>query len=194
MIFVVKEGTGERKVFRDIFCMKKSAYPFLEKAGFFEPRGSAMAEKEENKTSEGINIKDIIYEDRFHNSTVIKDEGMPAELIERQRYRKIEEDFNGELFKNAEKITSLARVFIFSFVTAFVINLFYWILVFTPYIRYAWIIGNISSVVVILSFTGLISLLFYSFFTGRKITQNYDRFFATFDKELISEADYIQVK
>jgi len=134
-----------------------------------------------------IPSQDIFPMEKHCNSVNLESE--PYEVIERRRYRELKEKFNRELFINAERVTSVAKPLIISLVTAFVIDLFYWILAFTPHAGYMWIIGNICTFIQIFSILGLLSLFFYSFFTGRRITLVYDRLFETFDKKLVSELD-----
>ena len=134
-------------------------------------------------------VKNIFFEKNPSGAAGIKSE--PSEVIERRRYRELKEDFNRKLFNNADRITSVAKPLIISLVFAFVIDLFYWVLAFTPHAGYMWLVGNICTVVQILSAAGLLSLFFYSFFTGRKITMFYDRLFETFDKNLVAELDYL---
>ncbi len=180
---MVKEG----KIFKDICCKKDSDE-------FLSVHGEGVAKKPyipgvKGDVSEHFMVKNIVFEKNPSGAGGIKSE--PSEFIERRRYRELKEDFNRKLFINADRITSVARPLIILLVVSFVIDLFYWVLAFTPYAGYMWFVGNICTVVQILSGAGLMSLFFYSFFTGRRITMAYDRLFETFDKNLVAELDYL---
>jgi len=183
MIFVVKQ----EKMFKDI-CYRNSSDEFL------SVHDECVARKPfipgiKGTVSEHRVMKNIFFEENPVTAPEIHAE--PSEVIERRRYRELKEDFNRKLFINADRITSVAKPLIISLVVSFVIDLFYWVLAFTPHAGYMWIIGNICTIVQILSVTGIVSLFFYSFFTGRRITMAYDRLFETFDKNLLAELDYL---
>jgi len=178
---------NEEKMFKDI-CYRKNSEELLEEQ-------DKCAEKKpyipgvKMVVSEHHVVKNIFFEKNSVSAPEIKSE--PFEVIERRRYRELKEDFNRKLFNNADRITSVAKPLIISLVAAFIIDLFYWVLAFTPHAGYMWLVGNICTVVQILSAGGLLSLFFYSFFTGREITKAYDRLFETFDKNLVAEMDYL---
>ncbi|MEQ8223514.1 MAG: hypothetical protein ABRQ37_14480 [Candidatus Eremiobacterota bacterium] len=134
-------------------------------------------------------MKNIFFEK--NPSCKVEIQAEPSEVIERRRYRELKEDFNKKLFNNADRITSVAKPLIISLVVSSVIDLFYWVLAFTPHAGYMWFVGNICTLVQILSAAGLVGLFLYSFFTGRRITRAYDRLFETFDKNLVAEIDYL---
>ena len=185
VIFVVKER--EEKKFRDIFCRKNSG-------DFFSAQEECIVKKPyipgvNGQVSEHPMVKDIFFGKNPCNSAELQAE--PSVVIERRRYRELKENFNRELFNNADRITSVAKPLIISLVTAFVIDLFYWVLAFTPYAGYMWLIGNICTYIQIFSLAGLVILFFYSFLTGRRITLNYDRLCDAFDKNLVAELDYL---
>ncbi|MEQ8189656.1 MAG: hypothetical protein ABRQ39_16930 [Candidatus Eremiobacterota bacterium] len=177
----------EEKKFKDIFCKKDSCHisPAHEESSAKKPYIPGV----KGDVSEHFMVKNIFFEKNPSGAGGIKSE--PSEVIERRRYRELKEDFNRKLFNNADRITSVAKPLIISLVVSFVIDLFYWVLAFTPHAGYMWFVGNICTVVQILSGAGLMSLFFYSFFTGRRITMAYDRLFETFDKNLVAELDYL---
>jgi hypothetical protein len=176
MIFVVKEISmeNEKKAFKDIFYRK-----------------NAFIEKELKNQSEALMRGNIFCDKKSLTENESKTKSESLEIIERRRCREVKENFNRELFNNAYRVTSVAKPLIISLVAAFVLDLFYWVIAFTPYVGYMWIIGNICTFIQICSIICLIILFFYSFLTGRRITLNYDRLCKTFDKNLLAELDYL---
>ncbi len=111
----------------------------------------------------------------------------PSEVLERRRLRELKEKRDGELLKNADRVTSTGIFFLKLLGISVAVDLFYWLAAFTPHGWLIKIIGPLCSVGEIVSITGIIILFIYSFVTGTRICKIYDSLVTAFDREMVSE-------